>query len=678
MIKNSFIHIQGFGSMKELDLWNSGILTWDELTKRMSTQLDLFEIGQKNKFLESSIKAFEKGDADFFARGLPTTEFYRIALTFPEDVMFLDIETTGLSKYYDQITLIGWSFLGDFNVYYKGLDTENLISAFEKAKCIVTYNGSLFDVPFIKSEFPDLKIPACHIDLRFFAKRFGYSGGLKKIEKQIGFERSNSIVELSGEFAPVLWHKYKEGSIQALKSLIDYNRFDIDSMKLLLDVCVDKALDNLQSIRPHITPLKFSNHYSKLKFSEKPRDGAILIKKYEGHIGTRITLKDLPVYKDMSIVGIDLTGSEERATGWCHLLYDKATTKRINSNADLIEETLKCKPDIISIDSPLSLPKGRTTVFDDDEGRKEFGIMRVCERILKKRGVNVYPSLIPSMQRLTQRGIMLADVFRKHGIPVIESYPGAAQDILGIPRKQASLEYLIKGLSSFGIKGDFEHVDVSHDELDAITSAMLGYFYWCGKFEALGNEDEDYLIIPDVEKNFPDWEGKAVIGLSGGLATGKTTAGRFLSEKGYAYGRFSMVLEKLLEEEGKEANRKNLQEKGDFINKEKGQRWLCKNLIHTFFQDKKRIVIDGLRFPEDHSFMKEKFGNHFKHIHLQCEDSIRKIRYLNEERNDVKFEDAVKHNVERDVEKLSDLADVVIVNNRNLSDFYDQLQKQLN
>lgn len=677
MIKNTFQHIAGFGSIKEVDLWKSGILSWDEMIRRKSFQLEMFENEIVNSILENSVLAYARGDADFFAKTLSPTEFYRIALTFPEDVMFLDIETTGLSRYYDHITLIGWSFLDEFGVYYKGLEKKKLITAFQRAKCIVTYNGSLFDLPFIRHEFPDLNIPICHIDLRFFAKRFGFTGGLKKVEKQIGFERSEEAKNMSGEIAPILWHRYKEGDLRSLKRLIDYNRFDIDGMKLLLDVCIEKSIVKVPLIKNLINPIKFANYPSKLKFSKKTKKGFVLLKKYDGHIGTNLTLKDLPIYKDLSIVGIDLTGSEEKATGWCHLLYNKAITKRINSNKDLIEETLKCKPDIISIDSPLSLPKGRKTVFDDDEGRKEFGIMRECERILKRRGVSVYPSLIPSMQKLTQRGILLADEFRKKGIAVIESYPGAAQDILGIPRKRASLEYLIKGLSSFGIKGEYEVTEVSHDELDAITSAMLGYFFWCGKFEALGNEDEDYLIIPDIRKSFYDWENKTVIGLSGGLSTGKTTAGQYLLTKGFTYGRFSMLIAKLVSDEGKEPNRKNLQEMGDCINREKGQRWLCKNLIHQLFRDENKIVIDGLRFPEDHAYMKEKFGIHFKHIHLQCEDTIRKKRYDNEERNDVEFEDAIKHNVERAVEKLSNLADFIITNDRNLSYLYNELDNQI-
>src|SRR5207302_6513839 len=122
-------------------------------------------------------------------------------------------------------------------------------------------------------------------------------------------------------------------------------------------------------------------------------------------------------------------------------------------------------------------------VTNDEPGRDEFGILRQCERILKRRGVNVYPSLIDSMQNLTARGIRLANALRSMGVPVIESYPGAAQDIMGIPRKRASLEYLKDGLADFGIEGDFITNKVSHDELDAITSAIVGVFFWSGKFE---------------------------------------------------------------------------------------------------------------------------------------------------------------------------------------------------
>lgn len=677
MIRNTFQHISGYGKIRELELWKSGINNWDEYVKRQFSQREMFESATEIYLLQKSFDAYERGDADFFASGLSPREYYRIALSFPEDVMFLDIETTGLSRYYDHITLIGWSFLNEFDVYYQGLTKEPLIAAFKRAKAVVTFNGAIFDLPFIAKEFPELSFPLCHIDLRFFSRRFGFSGGQKNIEREIGFQRSAAAEKVTGEMAPVLWHQYKEGRSTALRRLITYNQFDIDGMKYLLDICVAKSIQSLEYLSPPPSTFKFSDFPSTTRFSKQYEVGKIFIRPFDGKLGPAITLRDLPKHEDLNIVGIDLTGSEERATGWCHLHYNQAKTRRINSDHDLIEETLKTNPDIVSIDSPLSIPFGRISVFDDDPGRYEFGIMRICERILKSRGVNVYPSLIPSMQKLTKRGILLANEFRKRGIAVIESYPGAAQDILGIPRKRASLEYLVKGLRDFGIRGKFIRQEVSHDELDAITSAMLGYFFWCGKFEALGNNDEDYLIIPDIHQVFPDWQGKHVIGISGGLASGKTTAGEYFKDNGYAYARFSMIIEELVNEEGQIPTRARLQEMGKLVHKAKGQRWLCQKLFQTFLTNEKHIVIDGLRFPEDHAFMRERFGPHFTHIHLTCDDAIRKVRYEGLARNDTPFEVAISHDVERAVSELSKLADKIIVNEKDLNTLFKQLRQQL-
>ena len=222
------------------------------------------------------------------------------------------------------------------------------------------------------------------------------------------------------------------------------------------------------------------------------------------------------------------------------------------------------KPELISIDSPLSLPKGRITVGDDDPGRQSFGITRECERILKKRGVNVYPSLIQSMQALTARGIRLATHFRNLGVPVIESYPGAAQDIMGIPRKGADLGLLKAGLVEFGISGDFEEQEVSHDELDAITSAAVGLFFMSGNFEGLGNEEEEYLIIPEIKRESSRGK-RRVVGLSGPISSGKTTAGKYLKSLGFAYGRYSQVLKAVLQERGLPVTRESLQQIGEEV-----------------------------------------------------------------------------------------------------------------
>ena len=109
-----------------------------------------------------------------------------------------------------------------------------------------------------------------------------------------------------------------------------------------------------------------------------------------------------------------------------------ATTKSIRTDDELLQETLAAKPDLVSIDSPLSLPEGHPS--------PGVPIYRKCELALKRMGISVFWCLLPSMQMLTRRGIKLANELRNAGCKVIESYPGAAQDILGIPRKKASLQ----------------------------------------------------------------------------------------------------------------------------------------------------------------------------------------------------------------------------------------------
>ena len=180
------------------------------------------------------------------------------------------------------------------------------------------------------------------------------------------------------------------------------------------------------------------------------------------------------------VIGIDLTGTEKRASGIATLWENgQVRTIRLKTDDEIITEVLVAKPDLISIDSPLSLPEDPTKIY------------RECELTLKRRGIGVYWCLLPSMEKLTMRGIRLAKRLRYKGLNVIESYPGAAQDILGLPRKNKGVTVLAEALAKYGVVGN---LDVSHDELDAITAAIVGHLYLRGEYEALG-----CLIIPKVK-----------------------------------------------------------------------------------------------------------------------------------------------------------------------------------
>ena len=587
-------------------------------------------------------------------RAIPAKLQSQLALctSFPDQVLFLDIETTGLSHFYDEITIIGWTFGGIAKTLVKGQDPGPLLEDAARAKALITFNGIRFDTKFIAKELPGVAFPETHIDLMYLCRRLGLKGGQKAIEKTLDIRFRDDLADVDGAAAVVLWHQYMRGDIAALRKLVRYNRADIAAMGAILDLTIPCFVFHPDMF---LEDTLFQDWSAPKGWRKLPDTLSTLPRP----AGTPPRFGDLfcaTPAAQARVVGIDLSGSEARATGWCLLDGSKARVAVLHTDEDILEKTTTSRPDLVSIDSPLCLPRGRTSVSDDDPGRAEFGIMRESERVLKRRGVNVYPCLIRSMQKLTARGIRLAEMLRDRGVPVIESYPGAAQDIMRIPRKGAGSEWLKRGLQDFGVSGEYEGQKVTHDELDAITSALVGTFHLAVMSEALGTEDEPPLIIPKLQKD----RDPVVIGISGPIAAGKTTFARSLERRGFAYTRFSLVIDDLLAEQGRPRDRLNRQDLGNEINASGRQRWLnARTVARVGAAD--RVVIDGLRFPDDHAFMVERFGSGFRHVFIDADADLRCSRY--EEGNSrVSFDEASSALVERRVAALRPLAQEVIVN----------------
>lgn len=683
MLQYTFQHFRGVSAKRERELWESGVHSWERYLEVLHPQQTLFDSSDDpsnvDRSVFESVNALKNEDVNYFATRLDRQEHYRIALTFPEKALFLDIETTGLSRYYDTITVIGWSMGRDYGFFVKGQDDSRLRQILQTAKVLVTFNGTLFDIPFIAHEYPDLVLPKIHVDLRFLARRAGLTGGQKEIERILRVKRDPRVLEVGGEMAPVLWNDYTRGRTGALERLLRYNAADIHGMKHILDVSCEKvAAEQGFPVKkyplPKLSTLEFPSSTENIE-----REISHVVRPWAHKEDRKLRLEDM-VFVDRSprlrVVGIDLTGSEKRPSGWCLLDGREVVTASLSGDEEIIERTAKENPHVISIDSPMSLPEGRITVFDDDPGRVEFGIMRYCERILKKRGVNVYPALLPSMQRLTARGIYLASRFRSMGFPVIESYPGAAQDIMGIPRKQKGLEYLEQGLAEFGVSGNFVKEQVTHDELDAITSAIVGVFFWAGQVERLGPDPlgDEALFIPDLKVDAAERRSRLIVGLSGALGAGKTTAARLLEKDGFTYCRYSQVIERLVGAQKSGYSRSDLQLEGQRVHEEKGQRWLGRELIRPLLESR-FLVIDGLRFPDDHAFLTEVYGAQFLHMHVVARKSLRRARY--EDREHASFDSASRHAVESRVENLAMFARDVVENNGSLEDYHRVLNQVL-
>ena len=197
----------------------------------------------------------------------------------------------------------------------------------------------------------------------------------------------------------------------------------------------------------------------------------------------------------MKVIGIDLAGVESRPTGFCVLDEHLITkTKVLFTDEEIIEEVESVTPDLISIDAPLALPKGRKSI--DDKNGPHF---RECDKELARMGIKFFPVTLGPMRKLTERGMKLRKVFERKGFKVIESFPGAVQDVLGMPRKQKGLEKLRKALIAYGLKGDVATAKSDH-ELDAATSALVGKLYLDGEYTAIGDPKEILMILPKLQK----------------------------------------------------------------------------------------------------------------------------------------------------------------------------------
>ena len=194
--------------------------------------------------------------------------------------------------------------------------------------------------------------------------------------------------------------------------------------------------------------------------------------------------------KLLVVVGVDLAGSPRRPTGVCILRGLKAQTRVALADEEILSLIDGAQPDIVPIDAPLTLPPGRTTIQD-----RAGAHFRECDRELLRRGIRGFPITLGPMRMLTERGMALRAKIEVMGYRPVECYPGAAQDVWGLPRQHRDRQGLRRGLERLGVKGLTEAM--TGDELDAITAALVGRWFLLGKGEMVGGEAGIMMPLAD-------------------------------------------------------------------------------------------------------------------------------------------------------------------------------------
>lgn len=233
MLKNTFCHIPGFGIQTERYLWTLGIHTWEAALGIGEGQLTPRARILLKEHIPLSQARLDQADIDYFAQSLPPDQHWRLFKEFRHSVAYVDIETTGLGSPNDSITAITLYDGSTIQTFVQNENLRNFASAIREYKLLVTFNGKLFDVPFIEN-YLGIRLAMVHIDLRFVLKSLGYRGGLKSCEQQLGLERTD-VKDIDGYFAVLLWHDFEtRGSVQSLETLLAYNIADTVNLETLM------------------------------------------------------------------------------------------------------------------------------------------------------------------------------------------------------------------------------------------------------------------------------------------------------------------------------------------------------------------------------------------------------------------------------------------------------------
>jgi uncharacterized protein YprB with RNaseH-like and TPR domain len=253
MLENTFLHVPGLGIKSEQRIWSSGIHSWDDLLRGDLKCFSLKRADTLRRSIEDSKEHLSRGNPDYFGNLLPSNQFWRIFPEFRKSVAYLDIETTGLDSWSNEITTIALYNGNSVLTYVQGQNLDEFKEDVKRLKVLVTYNGRCFDVPFIESYF-GIKLNQVHIDLRFLLRSLGYTGGLKGCEKKAGINRGD-LEGIDGYFAVLLWEDYQRNkNRKALETLLAYNIQDVVNLEFLMILSYNLKLNETPFIQSHQLP----------------------------------------------------------------------------------------------------------------------------------------------------------------------------------------------------------------------------------------------------------------------------------------------------------------------------------------------------------------------------------------------------------------------------------------
>jgi len=241
VLENTFCHIPRVSLRTEAQLWSAGIHSWSA-----GLSLDTLPVARVSQdalrlHLGESVANLQRGNTSYFADLLPPGLHWRLFPEFRDRIAYLDIETTGLSRWDNKVTTIALYDGETIRYYIQGQNLSQFRRDIQKYDILVTYNGKCFDVPFLRDHF-GMELDQVQIDLRYVLQRLGLTGGLKGVEKKLGISRGE-LDGINGFMAVLLWADFRERrNERALETLLSYNIQDVLNLETLLVMAYNMKL----------------------------------------------------------------------------------------------------------------------------------------------------------------------------------------------------------------------------------------------------------------------------------------------------------------------------------------------------------------------------------------------------------------------------------------------------
>ena len=208
--------------------------------------------GMVGRFIRRGYAAREYGDTE---RDSGTMSLFR--KTDPRSILFLDIETAGLSAN-TYVFLCGLMHFvpesGAFHVEQAFArdyaEEEGLLlhvrAALERFDTVVTYNGASFDMPFLRTRMavhriPDI-VPMGSVDL-LHATRKVFKPALPNVRLVTVEEHLRGVArvdDIPSRFIPRAYHEYvRTQDARIMRNVVYHNRMDLFTMAVILNHLAD-------------------------------------------------------------------------------------------------------------------------------------------------------------------------------------------------------------------------------------------------------------------------------------------------------------------------------------------------------------------------------------------------------------------------------------------------------